>query len=282
MNPPEETISALLPVHAGVDERHLEEALASLLAQTRRADEVVIVEDGPLREAHRAALDRFEKAHAGVARVRLPTNQGAGVANQVGLEVAKETWIAKADADDISMPHRFEAQLRALDSHHADVCGSAMVEFVGDPEHALAIRTNPPMHAQIARRMRFNNPINHPTAMYRRDLAIASGGYGDLRLMQDYVLFARMYRNGALMVNLDEPLVYFRAGAGLHARRAGRGFARLEWEVQRELSALGLIGRGRALVNYMFRMGYRSSPDALRRWVHNHVLARLLPREPTS
>ena len=190
------TISVLLPVHAGVEPPVLRESLESVLRQTRPADEIVVVEDGPLSVRHEEILNAAERRHPAVLRIRLRTNQGAGVANQAGLLAASGDWIAKVDADDISVQGRFEAQLSELARSGADLCGSAMLEFDGDPINVTARRDAPLDHASIARRMRSNNPINHPTAMYRRTLAVECGGYPDLRLMQDYVLFARMLALG--------------------------------------------------------------------------------------
>ena len=95
--------------------------------------------------------------------------------------------------------------------------------------------------------MRFNNPVNHPTAMYRRELALRVGGYPAMRFMQDYDLMARMLAGGARMMNLPEPLVLFRAGDGMLRRRSARGYLALERELQRNLRSYGLVGRGRAV-----------------------------------
>jgi glycosyltransferase involved in cell wall biosynthesis len=273
MSRPDDTISALLPVHAGVQPDHLASALDSLVAQTRPADEIIVVEDGPLSEGHLRLLDDLKRRHPRVLRIALPENQGAGVANQAGLAAASGTWIAKADADDISVPSRFENQLSHLRGTGADVCGGAMLEFEGEIARITARRGAPVNHESIAGRMRSNNPINHPTAMYRRMTAIEAGGYPDMRFMQDYVLFARMLSVGATLVNLSEPLVYFRAGEDLHRRRSARGLLRLEWRLQRELRATGLLRWPRSLMNLAVRCGYRLLPIHLRRLVHRHVLA---------
>ena len=254
--------------------KHFRKSLDSVLGQTRPAEEIVVVEDGPLAESHNALLKDAALRHPGLLRIRLTTNQGAGVANQAGLRAARGEWIAKADADDISVPGRFEAQLAELARSGADLCGSAMLEFDGDPTNAVARREAPLDHESIARKMRTNNPINHPTAMYRRSAALDCGGYPDLRLMQDYVLFARMLASGAQMTNLSEPLVLFRAGDGLHRRRSGRGFSHLERQVQHELRTLGLVGHVRASFNFVLRMTYRRLPAPGARWVHGHLLSR--------
>ena len=176
------------------------------------------------------------------------------------------------DADDLLLPRRFETQLAALEETGADLCGAAMWEFDHDPERPTRLRTNPATHEAIARRMRFNNPINHPTAMYRRELALRVGGYPAMRFMQDYDLMARMLAGGARMTNLPEPLVLFRAGDGMLRRRSARGYLTLERELQRNLRSYGLVGRGRAAMNLTIRGAFRVLP----RWGLSRAYARFL------
>ncbi len=271
MNPPDETISVLLPVHGGVHPQHLQAALDSIQRQTRRADEVVIVEDGPLAAKHLTILDTFEGAHPAVTRVRLTVNRGAGVANQAGLAAATGKWIAKADADDINLEHRFEAQIAAVGGRGLDVCGAAMGEFDGDPQRVLGIRRNPTSHEQISRRMRLNNPINHPTAFYRRQLALDAGGYPEMRYMQDYDLFARMLLGGAVMGNGDEVLVLFRADAAMLSRRRVPEYRALEAELQRNLRLYGIVGPLSAARNRLLRRAFRAMPAPLMRRVYAAV-----------
>ena len=255
------TVSVLMAVYAGTPADQLAAALSSVQDQTRPGDEVVIVEDGPLSREHLDVISELERRHPRVTRVRLPVNSGQGIANQVGLEAAAGTWIAKADADDINEPERLEQQLRHLEQTGADVCGTAMLEFDEEPAVPNAVRVSPVGHDQISRKMRTNNPMSHPTVMYRRDLALACGGYPDMRFAEDYVLFARLWRDGAIFTNMPDHLVKFRADAGMHARRALRDQAGVEWRLQQELMACGLVSPWRRWWNLGVRLGYRSSAD---------------------
>lgn len=273
----EPTVSALLPVHLGADARHLEACLESLLVQTRSLDEIVVVEDGPVGDQKDKILHDLEQRHDRVVRVRLATNQGAGVANQAGLEAATGEWVAKADADDISLPARIETQLRAVTAAHADVCGAAMFEFVGQQDEVVSIRSMPATHPEIVRRMRWNSPINHPTAFFRRETALQVGGYPPWRNMQDYGLFARMCAGGARMMNVHEPQVLFRSGAGVTARRRSTAIRRLEWELQRELRRKGIVSSPRMFVNMAWRSAFRMLPPSAVQFASHRVLA-----SPTS
>jgi glycosyltransferase involved in cell wall biosynthesis len=276
----ERTVSALMPVHAGIRPDDLMAAVGSVLEQTVPVDEFVVVEDGPLTADLSAVLDTAERLHGHMVRVRLPVNAGAGVANQAGLAVAHGAWIMKVDADDINLPHRVEKQLALCAQGGVDVCGAAMLEFDDDPEHPVAIRRSPGSMTEIRKRVRFNNPMNHPTTFYRRELALQAGGYPAMRFMQDYDLFARMLVNGAEMFNLDEPLVKFRGGTQMRRRRRGGEILRLEWELQRRLRTYGLIGWPFTLCNLAVRVGFRLLPDSASRLVYGRVLSRPVATTP--
>jgi glycosyltransferase involved in cell wall biosynthesis len=249
----------MLPVHAAIAAGDLAAALASLSRQTLVPDEIVIVADGPLTPAHDAELERYARSRPGVRTIRLPSNQGAGVATQAALAAAKSTWVAKVDADDVLVPHRLETQLRRLTSSGADVCSTAMTEFIGSPEHVVGTRTTPVAHREFVRVMRYRNPVNHPTVMFRRAAAVASGGYQHLPFLEDYDLWARMLRDGATFVGLAEPLVAFRTD-GMLSRRRQRAALRSEFLLQSRLHRYGVVSAVRMPLNLALRCGYLLLP----------------------
>jgi len=269
-----ETVSVLLPVHAGIDPAHLARALDSISRQSLAPTEVVVVEDGPLDDGHHDALATATSGLPTVVREVLPVNRGAGVANQAGLLRCTGAWVLKADADDVSLPPRLERLLALATETGADVCGAAMSEFRDAEDNIVSLRTPPLTHAAIARRMRWNNPMNHPTTLYRTDRARRAGGYGDLRYMQDYDLFARMLSQGARFANLAEPLVLFRAGDAVFRRRRSPEMRRCEWQLQRNLQEYGVISPVRRYVNVAARQGARSLPAPVMARLHRTLFSR--------
>ncbi len=109
--------------------------------------------------------------------------------------------------------------------------------------------------------------------VYRRAAVLAAGGYGDLPLMEDYWLFARMIANGAQVVNLTEPLVYYRVGDGAYERRGGIALLRAELRLQRELFEGGFTTRAQYLRNVGLRGGYRLTPASIRRPLYRRFVA---------
>jgi glycosyltransferase involved in cell wall biosynthesis len=275
-------VSALLSVHAGLDPQHLSRALESLVGQSRPVDEVVLVEDGPLTTTHHDVLESLAGTSS-VVRVVLPANGGAGAANQAGLLRCSGTWVLKVDGDDISRPERLERQLAHVAESGLDVVGSAMWEFRDTEDNVVSVRTPPLTHEEIARRMRWNNPMNHPTTLYRRDLAVEVGGYAaDLRYMQDYDLFARMLAHGARFANLADPLVLFRAGDAVFGRRRSGVMRRCEWQLQRNLREYRLIGPARRYLNFVIRQGARSLPPGLMRRLHRRLFSVPVAQSPST
>ena len=250
-----------MPVHAGADPAHFEVALRSLLDQKRPLDEIVVVADGPLEKAHEAVLSQWPDALLSVVRLR--SNVGIARALNAGLRECSHDWIVRMDSDDISSPRRVEEQLSEVERADVDVIGSAMWEFDGDEDTPLGVRRMPQTHEGIAVYMRSRNPINHPTACYRRSLALEAGGYYDLRGVEDYDFFARLFSYGARFANSAEPLVGYRVGGALFARRAGWMHLRAEWQLQVNLRRYGLVSPPRAAANLVSRSAYRLLPPSV-------------------
>lgn len=269
-----EQFSLLLPVWAGDRADYLTGAFrSSVQDQTRRPDHVVIVRDGPVPPELAATIARLAaESPVPVDVLELDRNDGLGPALDAGLEACAHDVVARMDADDLSLPHRFAVQLPIIESG-VDLVGSGLQEFGDDPDEIVGLRTPPVDADDIAVRARFVDPFNHPTVVYRRDLVRAVGGYSDFALMEDYLLWAKMLVAGARVANVAEPLVKYRVGAGAYARRGGLGQLRAELAVQRRFRELGFTSRGQFARNVVVRGGYRLVPESLRRMAYRRVIA---------
>jgi hypothetical protein len=117
--------------------------------------------------------------------------------------------------------------------------------------------------------------MNHPTVVFRRDLALAVGGYPHLRSMQDYALFIDLMAAGARFGNVAESMVRFRADDSMRARRSGvRRHWRHEIEVRRRLASLPEVGPVSSRAVLLGRLAARASPTRLVTGVSNAVLTR--------
>ena len=259
--------SLLLPVYRGDRPDHLEAAFRSTVhEQLRRPDEVVVVQDGYIGPDLASTLERLESdSPVPVRRLRLSHNVGLAQALQCGLAACSHDVVARMDADDISLPHRFLRQLPVIEAG-ADLVGAAVLEFEGDGrEETGVLRVLPTDPGEIARTARWRNPFNHPTVVYRRTAVLSAGGYRELRYMEDYWVFTRMIANGATVVNLPDPLVRYRVDAGAYERKGGLRQLRSEVRLQQRLRSEGFTTVGQGLRNVTVRGGYRLVPATLRR-----------------
>lgn len=265
---------------AGDRPDYLERAVrSSVHEQTRRPDELVVVEDGPLPARLAATLDRvLRSCPVPVRRVRLARHLGLGPVLDAGLAACSHDIVARIDADDLSLPHRFEVQVPFVESGRADLVGSALLEFERDEQHVVAVRVPPTAPRAIVRAARLHDPFNHPSVVYRRSAVQRAGGYQDLPLMEDYWLFARMIAGGARVANVPEPLVLYRVGDGAYDRRGGLRLLVSEVRLQWRLRRIGFTTSAQLGRNVLVRGAYRLVPSSVRRPLYRALVAQRGPR----
>jgi GT2 family glycosyltransferase len=266
--------SLLLSTYGGDDPGFLREAFTStVVEQTRRPDEVVLVQDGPVPvDLAGTIADLVATSPVPVRHVVMEENVGLGPALDMGLESCAHEIVARMDADDVSRPDRFARQLPLVEAG-ADIVGSGLLEFGSTVDEVVGRRTPPTDPDEIRRVIRFRDPFNHPTVVYRRSAVLAAGGYTDMALMEDYLLFTRMVEAGARPANVADPLVYYRVGAGAYARRGGRQLLRSELALQRRFRELGITSRHEYVRNVVVRGGYRLVPEGVRKVAYRRLLA---------
>lgn len=267
-------LSVLLAVYSGDRASWLAQALASLAAQSRPADEVVVVEDGPISPELVAVLDDAA-ATLPIRRVALPVNGGLAGALQAGVTACRYEFIARMDADDVAEPARFARQVAALEGRpELSVLGGYVAEFEEDPAAPYAIRKVPSGASRVARTARWRSPVNHPSVMFRRADVLAVGGYDGFVGIEDYFLWAKLLAAGKRIDNLPEVLVRQRAGLALGRRRGGWRYARTEATLFRAFVAIGFLSRREALVGLLIRLPVRLVPDTVRSWIYRRLLRR--------
>lgn len=267
--------SILMSVYAKEQPQYLAAALESLCKCETRIHEVVLVEDGPLTQPLRDVIDAY-RDRLPLYSVQLPVNQGLGPALTAGLKACSTAWVARFDTDDLVQSHRFECQISCLRDHpDVDICGGWIREFDVDPQsEAGRVRRVPLSHANIAAYARSRNPFNHMTVMFRRDVALAAGGYGNEPMYEDYALWVRMLQHGARAMNVPDVLVLARTGSAMFARRGGWKYLASEWSMQRTFLRAGFIGPIRFLINLAIRLPVRLFPNGLRRFIYERLLRR--------
>lgn len=272
--PPGQPFSLLISTWRGDRPDYLRAAFVSTVqAQTRPPAQVVLVQDGPVAKELAEEIGALvESSPVPVLHIEMPHNLGLGPALDAGLRAGDHEIVARMDADDESAPDRFEKQLPLIESG-ADIVGSGLWEFGESTSDIVGRRTPPTDPDEIRRVICFRDPFNHPSVVYRRSAVLAAGGYCDMVLMEDYLLFTRMLAAGSEPANLADPLVFYRVGEGAYARRGGMALLRSELALQARFRSLGLITLRQYLRNVAVRGGYRLVPVNVRKVAYRRLLA---------
>lgn len=267
-------LTVLMAVYGRDDPRLFARAVDSVFANTLRPDDFVLVADGPVSDALEHVISRSECRH-GVRAIRLHANVGLARALNRGLDLVTTEWIARADADDLNLPERFEKQANALleSGGKLDLIGGAILE-VDRSGAPIAVRDVPCSGEAIARRLRTRNPFNHMTVAYRTSLVRSVGGYPNIHLKEDYALWAALIAAGARCANLPDTLVRATAGREMYRRRGGLRYARSEIALQAHLRRLRRKGLASAVGCGAARGAVSCLPPAMRGWAYEKLLRR--------
>lgn len=215
--------SVLMSVYAKEKPEYMRQCFESLLKQTVKSTEWVIVEDGPLTPKLYEVLDEYENAYPGLLkRVPFKKNRGLGLALRDGVVECTYDLIARMDTDDIAREDRFEKQLAMFTSiPDLDICGSYIKEFDGTVDNILSERKVPITDREIKEYQKRRDSFNHMTVMYKKKAVLKAGNYKTCMLMEDTLLWVNMILSGAKCANVDDYLVYARTGADMFERRGG-------------------------------------------------------------
>ena len=245
-------------------------ALDSMLNQTVKPDEIVLVEDGPLTDALYQIVDEYRPY---LHIVINESNLGLGLALNEGLKVCKNELVARMDTDDISKPDRCEKQLKRFEEKpELDIVGSHVDEFVGTPDNVVSQRRVPTGSAEIYEFAKKRSAFNHPAVMYRKSAVMSVGGYADLKRNQDVDLFGRMLYSGSRAENIDEALLYFRSSDELALRRKSWENTKSYISTIRKFWKMGYSSFGNYIVVAVAQTGMYLLPIKLQNWVYKKFL----------
>lgn len=202
-------ISVVMPAYNA--EEFIVESIESILNQTYKNFEFIIVNDGSTDNTA-SIIDRYAQQDA---RIKIIHKENGGISRALnaGIEVAQYPWIARMDADDISLPHRLARQLEVTESMPEVVVWgnyAHLINVKGDKRGT--VKFLPTSIEEYHELRRLGKPVRviHSTALFKRDIALKVNGY-DPRLdgVEDSDMWWRMSRFGPV-VNLPEYFILVR------------------------------------------------------------------------
>lgn len=196
-------VSVLIPCHNSSN--WINEAVTSICAQTHKDLEILIYNDGST-DGGEEIIQSLASADPRIIPLGESTNRGIVHALNTMLQKASGDYIARMDADDISLPQRLERQLKFLEEQKIDLSGTWFQEFGGGIPRQVRWHTNP---QALMAAMLFQNTICHPTIMARREVFEEFQYRNEYNLAEDYDIFVRALSKFKL-ANMPEVLLRYR------------------------------------------------------------------------
>ena len=261
--------SVCMSVYKNDDPTDFTEAVFSVFKQSCPPDEIVLVIDGPIPQPLMEAIKKLQKVIPILKVIPLAQNMGHAVARQTGLEAAKNDLCAVMDADDLSVPNRFEKQLKVFEEHpEVSVVGGIINEFIQTTENVVGTRMVPENDADIKEYLRSRCPMNLVTVMLKKSDVMKVGGYQDWYCEEDYYLWIRLTLAGYKFYNIQDNLVNVRVGEEMYQRRGGKKYFDSEVRLQKYMLNHNLISFPNYLYNVLVRFLVQVAlPNKLRGWV---------------
>lgn len=215
---PHPKVSIIMSVYNG--ERYLNQAIESIRRQTFENYEFIIIDDGSDDNSW-DILSHYALKDPRIIILRNKDNIGITLSLAAGMKIAEGEYIARQDADDISLPNRLEKQKNHLDLHPETAlvsCGLYMIDSKGNQIRRYDLDCNP---VYIEWHLQFYNYLyGHSQVMFRRKTAERVGGYrAHFKYAQDYDLWTRLLNYGRINILPDKLLKYRCHSASISERK---------------------------------------------------------------
>ena len=203
-------VSVIIPVYNG--EKYLKETIESVIAQTEKNWEIIAVNDGS-KDGSQEILKEYEKLDSGRIRVISVENGGVSRARNTGADLARGTYLAFLDHDDMWPPHKLEHQMKLFsdapslslsfsNQTHIDEYGKTIKEshLIFDDRH----------RGYVFELLIFGNFIPISSVIVKRDLFLRMGGFEpQFAIAEDWDFLLKVTRDFPVDY-IDEPLVLYR------------------------------------------------------------------------
>lgn len=188
-------------------------SVKSILSQSLTNLECIVIDDGSTDQTR----EILERHAARERRLRMVSREESGLPASLNAAwaLARGRYLARMDADDISLPRRLEKQVGFLEAHpNIGICGTWSRTFGAFPWRLVRPFTD---DSRIRCEMLFNNPLAHPTVMMRREILDRLGGYDKTVIYgEDYALWAKSLPV-TKFANIPETLLLYRRHSGSYA-----------------------------------------------------------------
>lgn len=190
-------------------EKFLSQAIESVLSQTYRIFEFIIVDDFSTDNSYQI-LEKYREKNPRIKLFRNNKHQGVGFTLNYAIKQSKGQFIARMDADDMMISERLKKQIDYLVKNKNIVCLGSWMKEINEKNEIIGNRTTPLLHKQIYEKMFYEMAIQNPTLMINKNLVPedfkwckADGILDDLDLLFKLLQFGKF-------ANIGEYLMFYR------------------------------------------------------------------------
>lgn len=201
-------ISVLMSIYNESD-KEIYEAISSIINQTVRDFELIIIVDNPQKTDFSDYLLGLGICDDRIRIVINETNIGLAESMNKAFSLSEGKYIARMDADDIAFPTRFEEEVKVLDNNSADLVCTDYV-LIDEDSHIINQPTVSYSNHTLTEDLNYGNTIHHPTVMMKREVLEAVKGYRNFPCSQDYDLWLRIKEYGGRFAIINKPLLQYR------------------------------------------------------------------------
>jgi len=261
--------SVLMSIYKNDVYEDVVDAVKSILCQGMKPTQVVVMLDGPVNDAIisllKASKDDGVEFHA------LEKNVGLAKALNIGLTYCHHDIVARMDADDVSLPDRFESMI-PLFSDNLALMGGIYDIYDENLRKKIGRRAVPEEHKKIVRFAKTRTPFNHPTSIIRKSAVLAVGGYPEeIGRFEDWGLSLRLINAGYVLKNIPKTVLNFRGGEEMMNRRSGWKYAIEELKALFKMYRTGLFSLPIFIYNAFLRFPLRLVPRGFLKKVYSSI-----------
>lgn len=200
------------------EESLLRQSIESILNQTYRDFEFIIILDNPENEMHKRVIEEYVLRDSRIQFLINEDEHGRTIALNRGIDLAKGEYIAIMDADDISLVNRLNDELEYIEKYNYDLIGGITQVIDESGNDLYGIKKIPSDPDKIQKCLKYGQVIAHPTWLGKIEVFKAINGYRPIPLCEDYDFTLRAALNGYKISNINKPVLKYRMTANSVSR----------------------------------------------------------------
>jgi len=220
-------LAVIMSIYHNDKLEYVKQSVQSILTQTYSYFIFFIALDGPVSTEIKTYVTNIEDSR--VKLYKIEENGGLARALNFLLEIVLKNpeykFIARMDADDISLPKRFENQHNFLLANSEISCIGTWYQEIDESDNYLSNQKLPVTHDEIKKFFLKRSPLAHPSVVFRREMIEKAGFYPtDTFKQEDSVFWSNALNKGLIFANIPEILIKFRIDRNFYRRRSGIKF----------------------------------------------------------